>query len=100
MDVLEAFNKLIQLHRKETRKYYLGFAYREKNMFEDEVKDLEKIYEEQIKELEKKETAYLRPLVSYMESFVKAYRDRGALEDKLATLRDKRGDDDDVSDSD
>lgn len=84
----------IQRRRDEVmlRKYYEGFnTGREKQMFKEELGDLEIQYKYTLQELHKKVEDCLPSLLYYMEQFVTLHKQNEAVREKLDTLLAKMG---------
>lgn len=71
---------------KQIRQYYKGLAYGEKPMFEDEIKDLEKIYRDRLEEINEVDAYSMEVFVQKMETFVKRYREKEQIQEKLENL--------------
>jgi hypothetical protein len=95
----ESLNKNLhywdQTSLEERKKYYQGFAYRkpqpmEKEMYKEELEDLEKIYIEKLKAA-KETMEYINPsLVHYMKKFIETYEEECNMNSKLSNLRYKK----------
>lgn len=76
-------------------KYYAGFSYpkkikREKEMFKEELEDLEKMYIEKLK-IAQSEMEYINPsLVHYMKEFIQHYEEEQKIKIKLESLQHKK----------
>lgn len=76
----------------DRRKYYEGFNVgREKEMFQEELKDLEITYKATLINLHKQVEETLSPLLHYMEKFVNLHKQNEAVREKLDTLLAKTG---------
>lgn len=76
----------------DRQKYYEGFNVgREKEMFQEELKDLELVYKHSLVQVSKQIEDCLPSLLHYMEEFVDLNKQSEAIRDKLDTLLEKAG---------
>lgn len=76
----------------DRRKYYEGFNVgREKEMFQEELKDLEQTYKETLVNVENELENCKPSLVYYMKHFIALYEKRGQIIEKLQILLEKTG---------
>ena len=61
------------------------------DMYEEELRDLERVYMDTKENLERRMQRLLPGLVSSMQDFVSAYKQDVALDEKIATLHAKMG---------
>lgn len=74
----------------EKRKYYEGFGVRkEKEMFEEELKDIEGAYRSSLKDIHKKVDDTLPLLLFYMEEFVCLHKANEEVNGKLVAFLEK-----------
>lgn len=86
------WDKLKLLREVDRRAYFEGFNVgREKEMFQEELKDLELTYKATLLGLHKQVEDVLPSLLHYMEKFVTLHKQNEALREKLDTLLAKTG---------
>ena len=89
---LKAWKKLDIQREIDRKKYFEGFNVgREKQMFKEELDDLEKVYEHSLNGAKRKIEDVLPSLLHYMEEFVCANKALEGVEEKLDVLREKMG---------
>ena len=76
----------------DRQKYYEGFNVgREKQMFKEELKDLEIVYKTALKNYAKEVEDVLPSLLHYMEKFLVVHKQNEAIREKLDNLLEKTG---------
>lgn len=86
------WDRLKVLKEIDQRAYYEGFNVgREKQMFQEELKDLETVYKSALKNTAQDIEEILPSLLHYMEKFVNANKQSEAIREKLFALLAKTG---------
>lgn len=86
---LDILNRLIEIDR---RKYYEGFKFgKEKRMFQEELKDLEKVYSHALMALKTQIDDCLPQLLYRMEEFLDLHKKNEDIREKLEALLEKTG---------
>ncbi len=70
--------------------YYRGLGPRETHMFENEIKDLEKIYTKKIWEIDERLENTLPNLLFFMKEFIDTHAEKDMVQEKLDALTIKK----------